>query len=90
MLEGLAPKGSTTDDPMQLQNIMGQTNQRPLCLNFLKPAQQKLPEPARLFDLPKYRLHDRFAQRINPAPDSGLKLALHPLDRGGSLRQRPE
>lgn len=74
---------------MQLQNIMGQANQRPLHVNFLKPAQQKLPESAHLLDLPKHRLYDRFAQRINPSPDLSLKLALHPLDRSGSLRQRP-
>ena len=74
---------------MQLENIMSQANQRPLDLNFLKPAQQKLPESSHLLDLPEYRLHNRLAHCIDPSPDLGLKLALHPLDCIGSLRQRP-
>src|SRR6516225_4028464 len=74
---------------MQLQNVMGQTNQRPLHLNFLKSAQQKLPEPSYLFDLAKYRLHNRLAHRVDPSPNLGLKLTLDPLDRVSPLRQRP-
>ena len=74
---------------MQLQNVVGQTNQRPFHLNFLKPAQHKLPKSAHLLDLPEYRLHNRFAHRVDPSPDLGVKLALHPLYPTGSLRQRP-
>ena len=74
---------------MQLENIMGQANQRPLDSDFFKTAQKKLPESTHLLDLSEHRLHNRLAQSINPSPDLGLKLALHPLDNSGSLRQRP-
>src|SRR5271167_1301255 len=53
---------------MQLQNVVGKTDQRPLALDFSQAAQEELAKPAGLFDLAEDRLHDRFACRILPAP----------------------
>jgi hypothetical protein len=47
-------------DFVQLQNIVGHADQRPLASHFPQPAQEKLPESAGLFDLPKDRLDDCF------------------------------
>src|SRR3990172_8308896 len=45
-------------EPMQLQQIVGQTDQPPFGPSFGQPAQQKLPEPAPLLDLTKHRFYD--------------------------------
>ena len=65
---------------MQLQNVVGKTDQRPLALDFSQAAQEELAKPAGLFDLAEDRLHDRFPCRIDCPPRPGLKLALHALD----------
>jgi len=66
---------------MQFQNVVGETDQRPLALDFNQAAQEELAKPASLFDLAEDRLHDRFAGRIDGPPRSGLKLAFHAVDR---------
>ena len=65
---------------MQLQNVVGKTDQRPLALNFSQAAQEEQAKPAGLFDLAEDRLDDRFACRIDCPPRPGLKLARHALD----------
>ena len=65
---------------MQLQNVVGKTDQRPLALNFNQAAQEELAKPAGLFDLAEDRLDDRFPCRIDRPPHPGLKLALHTVN----------
>ena len=65
---------------MQLQNVVGETDQRPLALDFSQAAQEELAKPAGLFDLAEDRLDDRFPCRIDCPPHLSLKLALHALD----------
>src|ERR1022692_4482755 len=67
-------------EPMQLQNVVGKADQRPLALDFSQAAQEKLAKPASLFDLAEDRLHDGFPCRVDCPPSFGLKLALHALD----------
>ena len=37
--------------PVHLQDVVRQADQRPFALRFSQPVQQKLADPARLFDL---------------------------------------
>ena len=67
-------------EPMQLQNVVGKTDQRPLALDFSQAAQEELAKPAGLFDLAEDRLDDRFPCRIDCPPHPGLRLAFHALD----------
>jgi hypothetical protein len=46
----------------QLQEVMGQTHQAPLLRHMGESAQQHLPKPSCLFDLPEDRFHCLFAQ----------------------------
>jgi hypothetical protein len=64
---------------MKLQNIVSHTDQCPVALYFLQPPQEKLPESARLFDLPEHRLNYTFSSRVNGRPCLGLQLWLHAL-----------
>jgi hypothetical protein len=50
---------------MQLQNVVGKTDQRPLALDFSQAAQEELAKPAGLFDLAEDRLHNGFPCRID-------------------------
>ena len=65
---------------MQLQDVVGKTDQRPLALDFSQAAHEELAKPAGLFDLAEDWLHDRFPCRVDCPPSFGLKLALHTLD----------
>src|ERR1700682_2040816 len=65
---------------MQLQNVVGKTDQRPLALDFSQAAQEELAKPAGLFDLAEDRLHDGFAGRIDYSSNLGLKLWLQAVD----------
>ena len=48
---------------MQLQNVVGETDQRPLALDFSQAAQEELAKPASLFDLAEDRLRlDRLSR----------------------------
>src|ERR1700681_3428232 len=62
---------------MQFQNVVGETDQRPLAPDFSQAAQEEVANPAGFFDLAEARLHDRFPCRIDCPPRLGLKLALH-------------
>src|SRR5271167_4156252 len=63
---------------MQLQNVVGETDQRPLAPNFNQAAQEELAKPAGLFDLAEDRLHDRFPCRVDYSSNLGLKLERPP------------
>ncbi len=43
---------------------MGRADQHPFVFYLVQPAQQELPEPARLLDLPEHRLDGLLAQPI--------------------------
>src|SRR6202043_2836682 len=64
----------------KLEQIMGRADQHPFLFDLVQPAQQKLPEPARLLDLSKYRLDGLLAQPV------GAVVAL----AGNLLRHRRE
>ena len=57
---------------VKLQKIVSHTDQCPLALYFLQPAQKKLPESTGLLDLPEHRLNDTFSSRVNSRPHLGL------------------
>src|SRR5246127_5288549 len=48
----------------KLEQIMSRTDQHPFLFDLVQPAQQELPEPACLLDLPKHRLDRLLAQPI--------------------------
>src|ERR1700747_3110895 len=48
----------------KLEQIMGRTDQHPFLFDLVQPAQQELPEPACLLDLPKHRLDRLLAPPI--------------------------
>src|ERR1700757_5115307 len=50
----------------KLEQIMGRTDQHPFLFDFVQPAQQELPEPACLLDLPKHRLDQLLSQPMRP------------------------
>jgi hypothetical protein len=58
-------------------------DQRPLGAHLLKAAQQELPEPARLFDLPEHRPHNLPPEAVAAAMARPFQLAAH------GQRQRP-
>jgi hypothetical protein len=67
-------------EPLQLQIVVGKTDQRPLALKFSQAAQEELAKPAGLFDLAEDRLDDRFPCQKDCPPRPGLKLAFHAVD----------
>src|SRR5258705_20091 len=48
----------------KFEQIMGRADQHPFLFDLVQPAQQELPEPACLLDLPKHRLDRLLAQPI--------------------------
>jgi hypothetical protein len=54
-------------------------DQRPLAFYLFHPAQQKLPEPARLFYLPENGLNYLLALCVDRMPYFCLQLAPHPV-----------
>src|SRR5437763_548508 len=48
----------------KFEQIMGRAHQHPFLFDLVQPAQQELPEPACLLDLPKHRLDRLLAQPI--------------------------
>src|SRR5258707_13884983 len=78
---GLSCSRLSIAEPVQLQNVMRETDHGPLPSPLLQTTQEKLPEAARLFDLSKHRLHDRFAFGVDRRPRLGLQFpphAVHP------------
>jgi len=73
---------------IQLQNVVRRTHQGPFCLNLFNPSHEKLSEAPGMFDLPKYRFHNRFPRRVDFGAGLGLEFPCHSIHNGRSLRQR--
>ena len=52
-------------DRVKAQNVVRETDQCPFACHFFEPSQQKLAEPAGLFDLAEDRLDNRFTRRVH-------------------------
>src|SRR5712691_5776876 len=52
-------------DRVKAQNVVRETDQCPFTCHFFEPSQQKLGDPAGLFDLAEDRLDNRFTRRIH-------------------------
>src|SRR3984893_999270 len=63
----------------KFEQIMGRADQHPFLFDLVQPAQQELPEPACLLDLPKHRLARLLAQPIRAV----IALAGNLLGHGG-------
>src|SRR6202030_2604438 len=63
----------------KFEQIMGRADQQPFLFDLVQPAQQELPEPACLLDLPKHRLDCLLAQPIRAV----IALAGNLLGHGG-------
>src|SRR5580692_8967681 len=63
----------------EFEQIMGRADQHPFLFDLVQPAQQELPEPACLLDLPKHRLDRLLAQPIRAV----IALAGNLLGHGG-------
>ena len=59
-LPGQLDLSITQTQSVELQDVVGQAEQRPLAANLIDSAQQKLTKSAPLFDLTEDRLDDRF------------------------------
>src|SRR5258705_1312481 len=66
----------------KFEPIMGRADQQPFLFDLVQPAQQELPEPACLLDLPKHRLDRLLAQPIRAV------IALAPITARQSERRR--
>src|SRR5260370_13532629 len=86
---GLSCSRLSIAEPVQLQNVMRETDHGPLPLHLLQTTQEKLPEAARLFDLSKHRLHDRFAPGADGRSHLGLQFPAHAVHPRRSLWKRP-
>ncbi len=64
----------------ELQQDVNHTDQAPLALNIREPAQQELPEPARLLDLSKDRFGQGLAKPITAPPTRSCQLRTHCRD----------
>lgn len=62
----------------QLQEVVHRTDQAPFAAHLLQAAQQELPEPPRLFDLPEYRLGQCLSEPVAAAPTRSRQLQAHP------------
>lgn len=51
--------------PVQLEQVVRQTDQFPFGLHFLQAAQRELPEAALLFDVPDDRFDNRLARPVD-------------------------
>src|SRR6202022_329063 len=64
----IAIVGSTnhlcSSERCKFEQIMGRADQHPFLFDLVQPAQQELPEPACLLDLPKHRLDRLLAPAI--------------------------
>src|SRR6266705_1420769 len=82
--------GGTGARPEQLEQIVRQTDNRPLGPHVSHPAQPEASKPSRLFDLPKHRFWQRLAPGVDRAPGGRLELGSHLLAHGVSAApQRP-
>src|SRR6266849_4853123 len=72
-------------EPVHLQDVMREAYEGPLGAHLVATTQQKLPESARLFDLPEHRFHNRLAGRVDRFARLGLQLASHTIHHQVSL-----
>src|SRR5713101_212463 len=86
---GLSCSRLSIAEPVQLQNVVRETDHGPLPLHVLQTPQEELPEAARLFDLSKHRLHDRFAPGVDGRSHLGLQFPAHAVHPCRSLGKRP-
>src|SRR5689334_12235683 len=64
---------------MELQDVVGERDQRPLTTDLLQSAQQESSEASRLFDLAEYGLDDRLSPRVDGLACLGGELTGHRL-----------
>src|SRR5258708_8754143 len=76
-------------EAVALENVMRQAHQCPFASHLVDAPQQKLPEPACLFDLTEDRFHDRLARRVYGFSRFGFQLPPHAVHPRRPLRQRP-
>ena len=69
----------------KFEQIMGRADQQPFLFDLVQPAQQELPEPACLLDLPKHRLDRLLAQPIRAVIALAGNLLGHAASRLPSL-----
>jgi len=75
-------------EPIHLQNVVRCAHQCPLAPHFVDPAQEKLSEAPRLFDLAEDRLDNGLTCSIDSGSRFFLELTRHPIYTGRSLCQR--
>lgn len=73
---------------VDFQHIVSQAHESPLALHLLQPAQEELPEPARMLCLSEHRFDDRLAPAGHVLPRLGLQFSAHPIRQRCALRQR--
>src|SRR2546427_4412230 len=75
----------------ELEEVVGQTDQRPLGGDFVIAAEGEAPKGAALLRLTKDRLDDRLAARVDPPARRRTQLLAHPVrDRAPRPRCRSE
>src|SRR5919109_4515798 len=67
-------------ETIQLENVVGGAHQRPFSLHLLEPAQQELPEAARVLDLSDDRFDEAFARRVGGSAGLREQLPRHAVD----------
>src|SRR2546430_17304648 len=73
----------------ELEEVVGQTDQRPLGGDFVIAAEGEAPKGAALLRLTKDRLDDRLAARVDPPAPRRTQLLAHPVrDRAPRPRSR--
>lgn len=63
----------------ELAQVVSCTDESPLAPNLLQAAQQELPKPATLLDLPEHRLHDLLASGVDGPPPLRAELPAHTI-----------
>src|SRR5882724_11594400 len=70
---------SSSSRPVQLQQVVARTDQRPLFADRPPAAAQELAEAARVLDLPERGFHDRFTSGVEGSAPQGGQEARHAL-----------
>src|ERR1700722_7127477 len=70
-------RGAPSDRLVELCDVVGGADQRPLCLHCLKATQQELSKSSCLLDLSEHRLHDLLSQSVPAAITGALQLLPH-------------
>src|SRR5258705_2930764 len=83
---------SSSSRPVQLQQVVARTDERPLFADRPPAAAQELAEAARVLDLPERGFHDRFTSGVEGGAPQGGQEARHALldgQAGGRPPARP-